>query len=306
VANDTFEGLAGKVLLRCPSAGPLLARDWIRNSWRDLVKRRAWSWKYRSANVQMPAQYNTGTASITVGNNTVTLVGTTALAAWVGMQFRVGNNSPILTIDGAVDGDTTFTLDQPWYGVNVVNSSYTIYQAYYELASDLDMILSVIDPRNQYPVAHLGYTRESLDERDPQRAAGGAPPKCIVPYDFKNGSPRWELWPHQYTAGFLSIWYLARPIDAFDSGAVIPSTIDGDVILERALSYCARWPGSSRENPNPYYSDVNARYHNDLYEQRVAILMAEDNNFMQQDVRYRSTGRGFSIPSAAWAQQHAW
>lgn len=303
MANDTFEGLAGKLLLRCPSAGPFLARDWIRNAWHDLVRRRQWSWRWKSGNIQIPNQYVTGTVSINVGGQTVTLVIGVVSSDWVGRQFRVGTNSPILTITSVNVGANTFDLDQQWYGQNVVSSAYVVYQAYYFMPSDLEAISSVVDPRNQYPVSHVGETRQGIDLRDPQRSAGGAPPKFIVPFDFYNGRARFELWPHQYVQGFLALYYISKPIDAFDAGAAVPYTIDSDIILERALSYCARWPGSSRENPNPYYSDPLAQYHNNMYEDRVGRLTVADNELMNQNIKYQSTSRR-GIPSASWAQQH--
>jgi hypothetical protein len=266
------------------------------------MRSREWSWRWKYAYIQIPAVYSTGTASISVGTTTVTLTGATVLAAWVGRQFRAGYNTPILTITSAVDGASTFELDQPWYGVDAINSPYNVYQAYYPMPTGCTAIRSATDPRNQFPIATTGLTKEDLDQRDPQRTVGGAPPRAIVPIDFYNGVPRWELWPHQYTQGFIRISYVQKPADPFTVGAVIPDTIDGEVIIEKALALCARWPGASRENPNPYYSDNNAQFHSGEFQRRLAVLQREDNELMQQDVRYRGQGR--YIPSAAWAQMH--
>ena len=65
MALDTYLSIAGKVLLRCPLAGPLLARDWVSNSFRRLAERRAWSWLIKQSQFTTAALYNTGTVTVT-------------------------------------------------------------------------------------------------------------------------------------------------------------------------------------------------------------------------------------------------
>ncbi len=305
MANDSFSDIARKLVLRCPLAPLTLAQDWVRNAFRDIVEYRRWSWLFKYGQIVIPAAYTTGLASISFGGTQVTLTGGTTDPSWVGRQFRVSATSPILTIVSVdEESTTTFELDPatPWPQASVTDVSYSVYQAYYSMPGDFHAFMSITSQQYAWKTAFLGVNKSDLDAVDPQRSASGTPPRVIVPFDYYNGSPRWELWPHQYGAGYLAMTYESRPTDAFDGGATVPALLPSDIILERALMYCARWPGSARETPNPYYSEPLAKFHEEQYLRRLGLIIKQDDEHMPQDVRYANTGIG--IPSAAWAQMH--
>lgn len=300
---DNFDGVARKLVLRSPNTSLLLAYDFVRNAFHDVVERRRWSWMFKRGQLFTTNQYNTGTASINAGDTTVTLNGGAATSDLVGQQFRLGVSSMITTI---IDTPTinTLTISDPWLPATIVNQAYSIYTAYVTLPSDFHAFVSVIDPTFAQPVAYLG-TVEQLDNTDPQRASSGSPPRILARLDYFQGFPRYELWPHQRSASVYPIIYESRPIDAFDPGSVVPPLLPPDILLERALMYLAMWPGETKTNPNPYYDLKLASQHGALYEARMARLEKQDNEHMQQNVWYQQDQtRRTPVVSGSWMQSH--
>lgn len=305
MANETFRGIASKLLLRCPTATPTLAQDWIQNSFREIVERRRWSWLLKRGELLTYDQYNTGTATIVAGTQTVTINAPGVVASThVGRQFRVGTQLPIMTITAVNIGANTYSIDQVWWPSNVTAQSFSVYQAYVALPSDFHAFISVIDPFYAQPVPY-DISVAQIDSRDPQRAAAGSPPRGLAYFDYFNGLPRYEMWPHQRTAAVYPIVYESRPTDPFDAGATVPALLPADIILERAMMYCAAWPGPSKENPNPYFSKDLIALHRSEFEKRLAVLEKQDNAHMQQNVFYQSDQSAKSVVSAAWMQSRA-
>lgn len=284
---DDFDGISRKLLLRCPKLGPFIARDFVKAAFHDVVELWQWSWLLKRAQLSIPDVYNIGTAQVTYGSNTATITTGVVSSDHVGRQFRTGIASPILTI---IDVDTilnTYTLSDNWLGISGSGLSYSVYQAYLTMPSDFHAFFSIVDPATYWPIQTDNVTLEMVDNRDPQRSANGSPPRILVPYDYYNGQPRYEFWPHQYTQAFYLMAYESRPPDPFEPGAYVPDTIPGDVLIERALMYAAKWPGPNRNDPNPYYSDNTAMLHKSEYERRINILIKNDVERMQSSVWYQ-------------------
>lgn len=301
---DSFDSVARKIILRAPSTSLLIAYDFVRNSFRDVIERRRWSWMFKRGQLWTTDQYNTGTATIAVGTTTVTLAGGVVNASFVGQQFRVGTPSIISTITSVNTGANTFEISDLWLPSTSTAAAYSIYTAYVTLPSDFHAFVSVVDPRYAQPIPYLSSV-EVIDNRDPQRAASGSPPKLLARLDYFNGVPRYEMWPHQRSAAVYPITYESRPTDAFESGATIPPLLPSDILLERSLMYLAMWPGETKINPNPYYDLKLAQQHKVEYEQRMARLEKQDNEHMQQNVWYQSDQTSRTpVVSGSWMQSH--
>lgn len=307
MANDTFRGIAGKLLLRCPSASLTLAQDWVQSAFRDIVERRRWSWLLKRGQLTVPDQYSTGTATVAVGSQTVTITTGVVDPSHVGLQFRIGNTFPIVTITAIDAVANTYTIDQNWYPTTSTAQTFSVYQAYVALPSDFHSFVTVIDPRYAQPLP-FDASAAQIDNLDPQRVAAGSPPRGLAYFDYFNGLPRYELWPHQKTAAVYPILYESRPTDPFDSNATVPALLPSDVILERALMYCAMWPGASTSNPNPYAMAMKgalAAQHRAEFERRIAVVERQDNEHMQQAIWYQQDQmRRTPVVSGRWLQSH--
>lgn len=307
MALSTYDGVSRLVLLRCPVASYLLARDWVKNAFRRVSERQAWSWLIREGQFLFPAAYTTGTVTVTNASLTVTGAGTVWTSAMETRQFRSGANSPIYTIVSVNVGAQTLTLDRVWGGADGSARSYEIYRAYVTVPSDFHAFISVVDQAQAWQLS-TNYGSDEIDAMDPQRASAGQP-WALVFHDYDTVSspplPRYEAWPAVKSQYCIPYLYEARCTDLDDTSATLPRYIRGDMLLEMALAECARWPGPSEERKNPYFNLGLADRHERKADLMIAEAQRQDEEVMMQNVRYQ---RMMSLPigpSDAWRQSHA-
>jgi len=305
MALDTYGKLWRKVLLRCPSAGQGLARDWINNAFRRIAERRDWSWLHKRGQFLTVDVYSTGTASVTHNSTTVTGTDTVWTAAMVGRQFKVAD-SPIYTIDSFTNA-TTIELDDEFGGDTDATSSYQIYKCYMDVPTDFHSFISLWDTQDNKVINYV-TTQAELNARDPERTHTGevftaAFLDYIVPSGQTVSVPRYELWPHKTSQAVYAYLYEARPTDLEDSGAYLPRYIHGDVLVEMALEQAALWPGLS-DKPNPYFNRDLARHHASRAEQLIMERERQDEEVMVSNVNYTYDNVTY-IGDSDWMQKHS-
>ena len=311
MALDTYEVIWNRLRLRCPGVSSFLAKDWVRNSFRQVAERRSWSWLVKFGQFSLPAQTATGTATCVTATSTVTGIGTSWATTWIGQQFRVGVVSPIYTITAVDAGAQTLTLDSPWGGASVTSVPYQIYQAFVTAPADFHHFVTLWDVALNWQL-HLNVQQKELNYRDAQRANIGQS-YCVSERDYvANPSdptgpqlPRFELWPHRVSQYVYPYYYVSRAADLEDTGATLPRYIRGDILLEMSLAQCARWPGTT-EQPNPYFNIQLAREHDVVAETQIQRLEIQDDEVMAQDLEYAVNLPFSPWPlDAQWMQKHA-
>ncbi len=308
---SNFDDLYRAIMLRCPAASAWLCRQWIDYAFRALWDKRLWSWMRRKGQFLFPALVNTGAVTVTHGDPTVIGVGTTWTTDLVTRQFRIGTQSPIYTIVSVDDVAQTLVLSEPWGDISATAVGYKIYLAYVTVPSDFQSLIAVYDPKYNWRLVPMA-TQEDLDAWDAQRANQGSPAYVISPYTYDVVNtpplPMYEAWPHVQMQYFLTLLYTSRPPDLSDPGAQLPRYIRGDVLLEMALAQCARWPGPSRDNPNPYFNLGLAQQHEARGDHMVMDMMVTDDEIMTQDAWYAPYGGtsfgGIAAGDARWLQSH--
>ncbi len=295
---DTFESLWRGVLLRCPSAGPFLARDWINWSLRRIAETRRWSWLQKQSQFLATNVENGGLVNVTTNDPVVTGVGTTWDGSETGKQFRVGLPYPIATVMSVDDIAQTLTLDIPFGGLTLTSTNYSIFSAYFTAPSDFHAFISLWDPAYNWQL-WTNVQQEELNMWDSQRANQGT--AWVVSFrDYdplaavgEAPLPRYELWPHQMSAKPYPFLYESRVTDLVDGG-VLPKYIRGDVLMEGALAQCAKWPGTN-DYPNPYFNLQLSQFHESSFRQQVFEMERQDDETAEQDVRYAN------VSSMPWA-----
>ena len=139
---------------------------------------------------------------------------------------------------------------------------------------------------------------------DAQRANIGNTSYVVAARDFDdvfNTPPlaRYEFWPHQQAQVVYPFTYFTRPLDLSEPGASLPRLIRGDVLLEGALADAARWPGPSKDSPNPYFNLALAMQHEARYEAMVNDMCRTDEEVFLSEVSYVSLSAA-NIPAIAW------
>jgi len=305
VALDTFSVVWNEVIGYVPLAGPLLAQNWVKRAFRQVAERRRWSWLWRYGQFIIPAVYNTGTVTVTLNSATVTGSGTAWTSAMIGRQFRTSVSSPIYTITAVASG-ISMTIEAVWGSATAGGQSYEIWQAYVTAPSDFHAFIAVWDPRLNWQL-HLNIAQETINDADAQRSNSGNA-YLLSPWTYDTTSPplpRFELWPHQKAAYVYPFLYEARPTDISDAAATLPRYIRGDLLIETALAMAARWPGPSKDNPNPYFSIQLASMHDARAERMIAELERQDEETNMQEFSYPPGMAPWPFFDAAWLQRHA-
>lgn len=311
MALDSYATIWGQVLLRCPSAGSLLARSWVSHAFRRVAERRRWSWLMKRGQFLPPVSYTTGTVAVVRNSTTVTGTATVWGAAHVDLQFRIGTATPIYTIASVDAIAQTLELDDEWGGSSATGKTYEIYQCYFPAPSDFHSFVSVWDPSMNWQL-HRHFTQNEINTWDSQRAMSGqaylvASFDYYTPTGFTVPTPRFEIWPHQKAEYVYPFVYEARPTDLDDSGATLPRYIRGDALLEMALSQAALWPGPSEDKKNPYFNPQLAKMHDMRAEQLITEMERQDDEVFEQNVHYAyPTGLPWApFGDSQWLQRHA-
>lgn len=299
MALSTYDSIVKGVQLRCPSAALFLARSWVDFAFRTLWDYKLWSWQRKRSQFLMNAAVIAGTVNVTRGSFTIVGVGTSWTTDLVSSQFRTGTNSPIYTIASVDPVGQTLDLTEVWGGATATSQGYSIYNAYVTVPSDFQNFITVIDPLMNWQL-ELNVTQEELNAWDSQRANTGTA-YVVASYDydtfFNNPPlPRYEIWPHQRAQYVYPFMYISRPPDLSDPGASLPRYIRGDVLMELALAQCARWPGPSKDSPNPYFNLQLAMQHDERALGMVQEMARTDDEICEVDVYYQSLS---AMPFAA-------
>jgi len=290
MALSTFDSLVRGVLLRCPSASLFLARSWIDFAFRTFWDRKLWSWQRKHGQFLMNAVTSVGTVLVTRGSFNVVGTGTAWTTDLIGQQFRTGVNSPLYTVLD-VPSATSLDLTEVWGPATATAQPYQIYSAYVTVPSDWQNFITVWDPNFNWQL-ETNVTQEELNAWDAQRAnTGTAYVLASYKYDdvFNNPPlPQYEVWPHQRALYVYPFLYVSRPPDLSDPGAMLPRYVRGDVLLEMTLGQAARWPGPSRDSPNPYFNLSLAMQHDVRAEKMIFDLERTDDEIIENDVTYLS------------------
>lgn len=312
---STFADLWRGVLLRCPSASPFLAQQWVQYRFRNIVERRQWSWLIKNGQFIVSNAITSGTVNVTRGDAEVAGVGTTWDGSEVTKQFRPSYTYPIYTILDVNVGAQTLTLDEVYGGPTQSSLGYTIWQAYFTVPSDFHKFTTVVDPAFNWQL-WLQIQQPEINMWDAQRSNQGTS-WVVSPYDYCNQKfadpplPRYEFWPHTFINRVYPFLYESRPADLNDTGASLPRYVSGDVILEGALADAARWPGPSRDIVSPYFNLQLATHHEQRFLDQVYRMEIQDDEVAETMVNYGSPSMG-TMPfaplpwaDAAWLQNHA-
>jgi hypothetical protein len=167
----TFGDLRYELTKWAPGVDSDLIDGFINERYRAIWERRNWLGREKDAVLQTTAPYSTGTVEATAGSTSLTGTGTTWTTAMTGRRIRIAGRSEWYTFTFATV--TTGTLDRAFEGDTDTEHGYEIYQAVYDLPTDLATIieLKAIGPPGDLAL----FTQEELDRAAPHRPARGTP-----------------------------------------------------------------------------------------------------------------------------------
>lgn len=239
--------------LHAPVPDPLLHRQWTQWAYNQFCDRRGWSHLRGETNISVTDQ-KSGTCGVTIGSATVTPSGMVFAATDVGRAFKVGS-IPVYTIIGYTAGPGTVTLNRNYSEATNAAAVGNVLDAYVTMPEDFHRFISVLDPVNRWRL-RFWVSQDLLNKWDPSRQSSGTA-RLLADLDYSPvpaaaGQPRYELYPYQTTARTYPVTYFVKSAILGDDTPIIGplSRRAPEILLNGALSRCARWPGTeSRKNP---------------------------------------------------------
>jgi hypothetical protein len=274
---DTFADIWRGVRLRCPLAGPLLAQQWVRDTYEDVCRKHPWSW-LRAEGEILTNDAKSGTVTVTRNSMTVVGVGLMFALADVDRQFRLPS-APVYTITAVDVGLNRATLDRVYGGPSATAVQGVILDAYVTMPEDFARWLVVADPTNRWQL-HWWITEEELNLWDPERSITMQPwalvSRRLSRTAATNGRIQYELWPYTLLARNYPYYYIRQPAPLSDDSYFEGSLrMSGDLLLQGALVEAAEWPGTE-DRKNPYFNLNLAQRKREQFERRTAELELRD------------------------------
>lgn len=299
----TFADVYGAVLLRVPGVDPLLAREWVQETYIDACDEKLWSHQRAETAITVRVS-RTGTATATLGLATLAAGTLTFSAADVGRQIRL-ESVPLYTIIDVTAGVPT--LDRTYSETSGVGT-FTVLDAYWTAPLDFWRFLVVIDPTNKWKLRYW-VTEEQLNQVDPGRMSTGSP-WCLAsqrysPVVADQGRSRFELFPYLVTARSFPVMYYTKPTVLTDDDVLIGPFARGGkaLLIDGALAKCSLWPGTEGAK-NPYFNLALADKHERRYQDKLQQLEVKDEDMYPTYMPLAQYDWAATPWDAAWLQSH--
>lgn len=296
--DSTFGDLWRKILLYCPDLPLPLAQEFVNTAYSRALTNIDWTGLKGYGNIILPAQYNTGTANVQQDSGTVVGNATAWTTDMIGRQFYMNGRAPFYTITAVDVGAQTLTLDRYWGEASATGGSYMIQLIYVVLPTDFSCFTSIVDLINRWQI-WKDVPQEWLDRVDAARTYAGSPSWVV---SYASPSPvtatlnqvRYEIWPRGGGDKTYPYTYIKKPpLLSADSDRII-YPIRGDLVREGALSELSLWPGTSQIK-NPYYDLSMHKTHEERFQERLELILNEDQNIRQSRVWFEEERKGWPM-----------
>jgi len=282
---QTFGDCWRRVRLYVPAAPTFLAREWVNDAWKQLVKKRRWGFLRGDMVLTINAARTIASCVVTQGSATVTSAGL-FLAADAGRQFRVGS-TPYYTIQTFTDVNT-IVLDRVYGEDNAASAAAEIFDGYATMPADFGSFRLIPDRYNQRRLA-FWITEDQLNMLDSSASAGDSGPRCLVArapstYIPTLGRIQYQYWPRPTAARSYPALYNKQADDLTDVDTFNGVMADGaQILINGALALAALWPGTG-DRPNPFYSLTLADRYQVRFAQGIQELSLRDDEQYPDDL----------------------
>lgn len=254
---DMISELHGSV----PKISYTYCKTLINRAWTDIRRKNLWSFNLFDANWHAPKPITTGTVTTTAGSKTITFDGTATAAINAAAlfptpitqrQFRQGFQTPY-NIYAYVPGTGVATLDRAFQEVGGALQTYKIYQAYYPTPmQDFLAFITVRDIINFVDLFIDRYSREKLDEVDPQRSWFGTPTDVtyytvdLNPASATFQFPMYEIWGNPQFDIVYQLYGLRKGTPLVNNSDTLPPQVGEDCVMALARKYAYEWAEANK------------------------------------------------------------
>ena len=250
-----------------PELPVFLAKKLINDRYRKALDSRPWSGLRGEGMLVIPNAYTTGKVVVDQGATTVTGLGTAWTSDMVGMQLKVANQGPIITI-AEVTSPTSLVLSQtyPLSNYSTTPTGYQILQNFVTMPADFKHFIVIYDPYRQWRL-FFNMTQQDLSLWDPGRTNSGDP-WIVADLKFNSaGRAQYELWPGPTSARGYNYYYQKQGADLVNDLDQPIFPFRGSELVRGALADLAIYPGTTTA-PNPLFGKMD-------------VMLANDNAYLE-------------------------
>jgi hypothetical protein len=282
-APYTQQGNFGYLIGRVQQWNADLSQPKVASIINDVVRviydRRTWYGLYVKGQIVSPKAVTQGQVTATLGSNIVVGTGTAWTSSIVGLQFRIGYNSPIYTITDCDPIGQTLTLELPW-GAPTITSGYFIVMNYANFGPNIKYIKTMLNVQLGIKFS-LHATQDTLNTIDPWRQnqnfswmLAGMPP-------LPDGSYQAEMYPASWIQQAYPWMGYIQPPNLVNDTDNLPPAIRGDVVALGAIAEALVIGGPKN---NKYYDANESARKLARFERELDQMARNDDNLYRQDV----------------------
>jgi hypothetical protein len=273
--------MIGEVRFWNPDMPVEMIRRSLADVYRRVIDERNWSGMLVSGQVTCPNTYTTGTVSVANGSNSVQGTGTSWGVNFVGLQFRIGFTTPIVTITAVDPVNQILTISLPWGGPPITSGGYQIFKNLVTFGPRIKSLWAVVNQVQGFKL-NLHVPQEVLNTSDTWRTATGWT-FCVSDRELSPiGWPQYELYPiPTFQQGFPFLAWI-QPPDLVNDGDYPYGFIRSDIIVLGATAEALVFRGKQSK----YYDPVTAAMKLRQFREEVDKSAKVDNDLIQKDLRW--------------------
>lgn len=218
-------------------------RRYVNLAGRYVFNARPWEERWVEAYLTTIAPYSDGTLTTTNGSTSVSGTGTTWTTAHTGFKLATGYSQPWYRFTRTAAG--TGTIDRAWVETGVTDSTYVLYQDEFDLATNVDTILSVSVLMAGRGMVYVPLTL--LDESMLVHGSTGVPSHYSVTTPTTAGTKRLRLYPIPNGAYGIRYQYAKEWSDLSADGDLHALGADRDHLILEAACLLAQGLSDARQ-----------------------------------------------------------
>lgn len=302
VQQQNFGQIVGQVMSWNPDADPEWAKVQINGIVRQIYDRRTWYGLMVRGQIATSGFIMGGQVTVTKGSVYVQGTGTGWTTAVIGMQFRIGYNTPPYTILQVDPVAQVLTLEMPWASPTFTNQGYFIAQYYYSPGPNIKYIHTA---RNLIMAWRLrmDLTQQSLDTMDPWRISTFSPFALAQLPPDSNGNYTVELYPVPAIVQALPFVAVVQPPNLVYDTDTLPPYIRTDVVAKFAIADALVYRGPKL---NKYYDAPESNRLRGAAEAELIQMATTDENLYRQNILFdfEQVPQFSGFGGANWAINH--
>jgi hypothetical protein len=282
--SQNFAQICGTIMSENPDIDISDVQVKVNDIVRQIYDRREWYGLMISGQIATTGFTTGGSVSITQGSNLVQGVGTNWTPAIVGQQFRLGYNTPPITVQAVDPFVQTLTLQLPWASNSYTSAGYFVALYYYSMGPTIKYIHTAKNMLMAWRL-RLDYNQQTLDSRDPWRATVFTPTALVQMPPDQNGSYQVELWPVPSIVQALPFIAMIQPPNLVNDSDALPPAIRSDIVTKFGVSWAKTYKGPKW---NKYYDKAQADTVRAEAERELMYMAKSDEDLYRQNIIFPS------------------